>query len=258
MASFVDAVRTVFTSKYAIFKMVVLSLLFAYPFYQISMVKFTGWTSPWAITTILALIFCMGYLTSVANNFINEKYILLPSFINPFKTFLVGLGSVVAMGPIITVMVYVGYCLNVIFANKAFPIAVSVTGIVMVELVLFGIFAAQMTLYASNFNPFKAYHLIQVFKLFPDFALKTIGLTFGLVFFSLIFLTPLGFLAQMMFGYDIVFFCIMVFFAVILSTLIFQYFSQCYVEIMVVSRSVDYNSEIASVKDADLLDHNQF
>lgn len=257
MASFIDSVRTIFTSKYAVFKLIALALIFAYPLYQISMVKFTGWTSPMSLTAIAALIFYVGYLVYSAHNYINERYILLPSFINPFKIFLAGLGSVIAVGPIITVMIYVGYCLNIIFANKGLALPVSITGIVMIELVLFGVFAAQMTLFASNFNPFKAYHLIQVFKLFPDYALKTIGLTFGLLIFSGVLLTPLGFLAQMMFGFDIVFFCTMVVFATVLLSLVFQYFAQCYVEMMVVSRSVEYNSEIASVKDADLIDDNK-
>lgn len=252
MASFIDSVRTIFTSKYAVFKLITLALIFAYPLYQILMVSFTGWTSPWAISTVVAIIFYFGYLVSVVNNFINERYILLPSFINPFKIFLMGLGSVIALGPITCVMIYVGYCLNIIFVNKGFALPVSITGIVMIELVLFGIFAAQMTLYASNLNPFKAYHVVHVFKLFPDYAFKAIGLTFGLLLFSLVFLTPLGFLTKMMFGTGIVFFCVMVVFLTVLLCMIFQFYAQCYVEMMVVSRAVDYHSDIAMVKDEDM------
>lgn len=252
MASVIDSVRTVFTSKYAIFKIIFLSLILAYPLYQIAMVKFDGWFSTWSVAFEIALIFYVGYLVSSVNNYINERYILLPSFINPFKILLAGLGSVIAIGPVIMVMFYVGYCLNIIFANKGFPLPVAITGIVMIELILFGIFAAQMTLYASNFNPFRAYNLIQVVKLFPDYALKTIGLTFGLVLFSAVILTPIGFLAQMMFGFNMVFFFVMIFFLTILLSLIFQYFAQCHVDVMVVQRQVDYNSTEVSVKENNL------
>lgn len=251
MASVIDTVRTVFMSKYSIFKLVTISLVLSLPLYEI-WIKFDGWTSTSGLITIFAAIFFLGYIVYGAHNLTNEKYILLPSFINPFKILLAGIGSIVSMGPVIALMTYVGYCLSIIFSNKGFTPAASITSISMIELIIFGLLSTQMCLFAHNFNPLEAYNPIKIFKIFPDFAIKAYSMTVGLAIFSCVLLLPIGFLAKLMFGTEKVFFCVMVLFATILLTLSFLYYAQCYSETVILVKSEE---EMTSVRDQDLLNN---
>ncbi len=252
MASIIDTIRTIFGCKHSALKLIGISVILAYPLFQV-VSKFEGWTAMWTIVTYVAIVFYAGYILLTSSNLINEKEILLPGFLNPFKIFFVGLGGVLAIGPMIALMGYVGYCLYMIFMQKEMPMPTLITGIAVAELLMLGAMTVQMTLYTSTFNPLQSYNLIKILKAFPEFTIKSIAMFLGLGLFATIVFWPLGFLAQMMFGQDLVFFFVMVIFATVLLMLATQYYSQLFMESLVLSRKLEYEDDAGSITDKQFL-----
>ena len=206
-----------------------------------------------SIVSYVAIAFALGFIILSCYNFINEKPILLPGFINPFKILFAGIGGVLAIGPMIVLMVYVGYCLEMIFVQKGFPLPATIAGISVAEIILFGFLAVQIIQYSRKLNPLSAYNLIRLFKYFADFALKAVFLIIVLGLISAMTLLPLGFLAFQMFGPGMVFFFVMVLFAVLLILLITLYYAQLYMEIVMMSENIDFTEDTGDIRDKSLL-----
>lgn len=258
MASVIDAFRTILGAKHSILKISSLSLIVSYPVYQVLM-NYGDWTSSWAIIAYAILMFYFGYIVSVAHNMINERDILLPGYLNPVKIFFVGIGALLALVPMAVLMAYVGYCLYTIGMNKALHIAAIITIVSLVELILFGFFALQMTLYANKYNPLHSYKLVTLLKSFSQFVTGTIPLILMLGLVSAFVFFPFGYLAHLMFvsnGYDYIFVLVVIYF-ISLSLLIgTQFYSQMFMEDMVLCRKVEYEDDAEKIMDKDLLIDN--
>ena len=254
MASVIDVIRTVFGCKHSALKMITLSGILSYPLYQIC-TNFQGWFDLWSIVTYCVLIFYFGYIFLASYNLINEEEILLPGFLNPFKIFFVGIGSIFALVPMIALMVYVGYCLYAIFLQKEFPMALTITGVVVAEFILLGILAVQMTLYSTKFNPLHSYNIVKIFKTSPDFSLKSILLFIVLAIFSAFVLYPLGYLTFKMFGNGFVLFFVSILCITMILLFITQYYSQMAIESIVLGKKDEYETA-GSIMDKELLIDN--
>ena len=196
-----------------------------------------------------------------SHNLINEKVILLPGFFNPFKIFFVGLGGILAMGPMIALMGYVGYCLNLIFTQKQFSLALNITGVVVAELIMLGILMAQMTLYTTKLNPLHAYNLIKILKSFSEFVFKSILLFIVLLLVTAIIFFPLSYLSCLMFGLDsFIAFYVVIFFITCLIAFAINFYSQIAMESLVLNAvKVDYTDDAGSDLDKTLLvDNDKF
>lgn len=201
MASVGDAIRTLLGSKVWLLKIGIMSGLIVYPVYQM-VTHFEGWTSPFAYLSYAIGIFYLGYIFLISHNLINEKPVILPGFFNPFKILFAGIGAVLSVGPMICLMVYVGYCLNQILPTLGMPANACITTIAFVEMLLLGIVTVQMTLYTTKLNPLYAYNLVKILKTFLDFAFKAIPLFLILALFSAVVLYPISVLTEKMFGSD--------------------------------------------------------
>lgn len=255
MASVIDAFRTVLGTRHSFLKIATLSVIVSYPVYQVLM-NFGEWLSTWAIVAYAVLLFYFGYLFVSAHNLINEEDILLPGYLNPFKIFFVGVGSLFALTPIVALMGYVGYCLYMIGVNKGFPMAGTITVVSIVELILWGILAVQMTLYVNKYNPLHSYKLITLLKTFGSFVGRTIPLLLMLGLISAVIFYPFGYLAHMMFygnGYEYVFVLVVIFFVTLSLLIATQYYSQMFMENMVLCRKVEYEDDAGKIMDKELL-----
>jgi len=252
MASVIDTIRTALGSKHSVLKILTVSIILAYPLFQVY-TSFPGWFATMSIVSYVAIVFALGFIILSCYNLINEKEILLPGFINPFKILFAGIGGVLALGPMIALMVYVGYCLNMIFVQKGLPMPATVAGVSVAEIILFGFLAVQITQYSRKLNPLAAYNLVRLLKYCADFALKAVFLLIAFGVISAITLFPLGFLAFQMFGPGMVFFFIMVAFAVLLILLITLYYSQLYMEIVMMSTTIDFTESTGDLRDKSLL-----
>lgn len=255
MASVIDAFRTVLGTRHSFLKIATLSVIVSYPVYQVLM-NLGDWFSTWAIVAYALLVFYFGYLFVAAHNLINEEDILLPGFLNPFKIFFVGVGSLFALVPMAALMSYVGYCLYMIGVNKGLPMSGTITLVSIVELILWGFLAVQMTLYVNKYNPLHSYKLISLFKTFCSFVGKTIPLFLMLAIISAVVFYPFGYLAHMMFygnGYEYIFVLVVIFFVTLSLLIITQYYSQMFMENMVLCRKVEYEDDAGKIMDQELL-----
>lgn len=258
MASVIDAFRTVLGAKHSILKILTLSLIVSYPVCQV-LINFGDWFSTWAIVTYALLLFYIGYIVSLAHNMINEKDILLSGYFNPVKIFFVGIGAVLALAPMVALMGYVGYCLYMIGLNKGLPIAGTITVVSLVELILWGFFATQLTLYANKYNPLHAYKLVTLLKSFSSFVGKTILLLLLLLIATAFIFYPFGYLAHMMFvgnGYEYVFVIVVIYFVSLSLLIATQYYSQIFMEDISLCRQVEYEDDAGKIMDKDLLIDN--
>lgn len=258
MASVIDAFRTILGAKHSVLKISALSLIVSFPVYQV-VINWGDWTSSWAIVAYALFVFYIGYIVSLAHNMINEHDVLIPGYLNPVKIFFVGIGALMSLVPMVVLMAYVGYCLYMIGMNKAIPMPGLIALLSLVELIFFGFFTLQMVLYANKYNPLHSYKLVTLFKSFSPFVTGTIhlflllGLVTAFVFF------PFGYLAHLMFvgnGYEYVF-CLVIIYFVTLSLLIgTQFYSQMFMEDMVLCRKVEYEDDAGKIMDKDLLIDN--
>ncbi|MCR5260358.1 MAG: hypothetical protein K6C94_00800 [Candidatus Gastranaerophilales bacterium] len=255
MASVADSIRTLFGAKLWLIKLSIMAALIVYPAYQM-IANFDGWQSTMAYITYGLGTFYLGYLLLISHNLINEKPIILPGFFNPFKIFFVGLGAIIALGPMVLLMVYVGVCLNQILVNMAMPNYACITTVVFAEMFLLGILTVQMTLYTTKLNPFYAYHLIKILKTFLDFAFKAIPLFVILLLFSGVVLYPIGVLAEKMFSaqsmpfYFYISFCVT--FLLIVSVM---FYSQLCMENLVLF-DIDDDDTVGDMMDKKLIKEN--
>ncbi|MBQ2645506.1 hypothetical protein IJG14_08065 [bacterium] len=253
MASIIDTVRTVMGSKNALIKLIFVSALLSYPFYKI-VVQFDGWLSLWAFINYFVWIFSFGYIIVTSNNLINEKNILLPNFLNPFKIFFAGVGSILVLAPISAGMFYGGVFLNELLTKYQIPKAASITTLILVEIFLFGVFVVQMTLYSTKLNPLHAYNIVKILKTFISFSLKTIPLLLVIALFTGFVLYPCGYLAYKMFGLEsYLFILIVTCFIYFLLVIVFQYYSLMAMENLVLVRRVEYEDDAGSIMDKELL-----
>ena len=250
MASTIDSIRTVLLSKSSVIKVSVISLIISYPLFQVY-THFEGWYSLWSIVSYCAIVFYAGYLFLTSHNLVNENDNLLPAFFNPFKIFFVGLGGLLSLIPISALMGYSGYCLYQIFTQAGFSQPVVIALVSLIELILFGVFAVQLTLFAFKFNPFTSFNIVKVLKTFSEFTLRTIGLIITLTFFGGFVLYPIGYVVFLMFGpqsYLLFFYYFFALSFILLSAVVF--YSQIAMEDMVLFVKVAKNEETA----ADILD----
>lgn len=254
MASVIDTIRTVIGSRYSIIKIAVIALLFAYPLNQFIMNFSAGWCSTWAYIAYGVGVFFLGYLLLASHYLINEDNEILPGFLNPFKILLVGIGGILAIGPMVAVMVYVGICLYTIFFNKGFSLPINIAAVSVVELILLGLLTLQMTLYAKSFNPLAAYNPIKILKGFLDFALKAIPLLIMLAIFSAIVLYPLGYLTYLMFGAEGLPLLIFISFSFTFIMLVLVlYYSQFAMENMMIEEKMKDDESAGDMMDKSLL-----
>ena len=272
MASAIESIRTVFGAKNSFLKLMFVAALIAFPLNQAGinlatplnesfLAGFSGWTSVWSIVTCCTLVFYFGFMLLSSHNLINEKEILIPGFFNPFKIFFVGLGGILAIGPMMALMGYVGYCLNLIFTQKQFSLALNITGVVITELILLGVLMSQMTLYTSKLNPLHSYNIVKVFKSFTEFIFKSILLLIVLTLFGGIVFFPLAYLSCMMFGQEsFLAFYVTIFFITFLLAFAVNFYSQIAMESIVLNVvKIDYTDDAGSDMDRGLLvDNDKF
>lgn len=253
MASFIDSVRTVMGSKNVFFKLLIVSALMSYPLFQVVSQPFKGWGDIWTIVSIVTMIFYVGYLMIASSNLINEETILFPGFLNPFKIFAAGLGGIVAILPMFALMNYAGFSLYDITVQKGMPVQASITIVIIAELLLLGILAVQMMLFANKFNPLHAYNIVKILKSFSDFAVKGIILIIGLAIIAGIVMGPLGYLTYMMFGQGLIFFMVLGLFLTFLLAFATNYWAQLFMENLVLCRKVEYEDDASNILDRDLM-----
>ncbi len=255
MASVIDTFRTIFGLKHSFLKMATLSAIVSYPVYQV-LLNPTDLTSMWAIIAYVLLLFYFGYIFVASHNLINEENVILPGFFNPFKSLLVGIASLFALAPMIAIMGYVGYCVYMIGVNKSIPLPQTITVVTLVELILWGVLMVQMTLFTDKYNPLHSYKLITILKSFSAFVGKTVPLLFMLALITAVLFYPFGYLAHMMFfenGYQYVFYLVVIFFVTLSLLIITQYYSQLFIENLVLCRKLDYEDDAGKIMDKDLL-----
>lgn len=255
MASVIDSFRTVLGAKHSMLKIATLSVIVSYPIFQV-VTNWGDWFSSWAIVAYVVLLFYFGYIFVASHNLINEEDIVLPSFLNPFKILLAGIGSIFALAPMIAISGYVGYCLYMIGVNKSLPLATTISVVSIVELLFWGFLMVQMTLFTNKYNPLHSYKLISLFKSFSSFVGKTIPLIFMMALATAVIFYPFGYLAHMMFfdnGYQYVFYLVVIFFLTLSLLIITQYYSQMFMESIVLYRKLEYDDDAGKIMDKQLL-----
>lgn len=255
MASVIDAFRTVLGARHAMLKIATLSVIASYPIFQV-VTNWGDWTSSWAIVAYAVLLFYFGYIFVASHNLINEEDIVLPGFLNPFKFLFAGIGAVFALVPMIVIAGYVCYCLYMIGVNKGLPLAATITVVSLVGLLFWGFLMVQMTLFTNKYNPLHSYKLISLFKSFSSFVGKTIPLLLMLAIVTAVIFYPFGYLAHMMFyenDYQYVFYLVVIFFVTLSLLIITQYYSQMFMENLVLYRKLDYEDDAGKIMDKQLL-----
>ena len=173
----------------------------------------------------------IGYFTESAHNYMRENTILFPNYLNPVKTFLIGVIVLITCLPMIFLMFFIGNCLYQIFISKGFGNSVIITSISFTELVLVGILCSQSNLFALTYNPLKAWNIIKIAKSFPDYSLSTFlflivgGLFVGFIAF------PISYLIHLIFGSGVVYYSVLAFFTVLVLAIYAQYNAQRVLEI---------------------------
>jgi len=255
MASVIDAFRTVLGARHSFLKIATISVLVSYPIFQF-MPNLGDWTSTWAMVSYALLLFYFGYIFVAAHNLINEVDVVLPGFLNPFKMLFAGICSVFAMVPMIILATYVCYCIYMIGVNKSFPLPGTITIVVTVAVLFWGLLMAQMTLFVNRFNPFQSYNLVSLYKLFSPCVGKTIPLIFMMALATAVIFYPFGYLAHMMFfdsGYQYVFYLVVIFFATVALLVITQVYAQVFMEHVVLVRKLEYEDDAGKIMDKQLL-----
>lgn len=253
MASFIDSVRTVMSCKRVVFKTGLVSAILSYPLYQVLSEPFKGWGDMWTIASIVAAIFYLGYIIISSSNLINERTELFISFLNPFKIFAVGLGGIFVVLPVSIGMYYAGVSLYSALAERALPMQAMVITIFFVEVILLGILAVQTMLYADKYNPLAGYNILNILKNFPDFAIKSISAIFGVVLLAAVATGVILIPAYKIFGPGLVFFMLIVFFVTILLAFLMNFYAQLTLEIIVLTRKVEYDEGADSILDEKLI-----
>lgn len=255
MASVIDAFRTVLGAKHSILKIATVSVIVSYPVFQL-VSTWGDWYSSWAITAYVLLLFYFGYIFVASHNLINEENIILPGFLNPFKFLFAGIAGVFAIVPMIILMGYVGYCLYMIGVNKQMGLPAIITIVSLVEFLMWGLLMVQLTLFTNKFNPIQSYNLVSLFKSFSTFVGKTIPLIFVLAFVTAVVFYPFGYLAHMMFydsGYQYLFYLVVIFFITLSLLVITQFYSQLFMEHIVLVRKLEYEDDAGKIMDKQLL-----
>lgn len=252
MASFFDSVRTVMGCNKVAFKFMLVSAILSYPLYEVLSGPFKGWGDIWTIVSIVASIFYLGYIMIASSNLINEQAELFIGFLNPFKILAAGLGGIIAVLPISIGMYYAGVSLYSLLAARALPVqAISIT-IFFVEVILLGVLAVQMMLYANKYNPLSAYNVMHILKNFPDFAIKSIPAVFGVVLLGAIATGAVLVPVYKMFGPGYIFFMLIIFFITFLFAFLTNFYAQLALEVIVLTRKVEYDEGAGSILDEKL------
>lgn len=254
MASFLDSVRTVCCCKNVMLKFMFISAILSYPLYQVLSGPFKGWGDIWSIISIFAAIFYLGYIINASSNLINERNELFVGFLNPFKIFAAGFGGIIVLLPVSVGMYYAGISLYSALIERALPVQAVVLTVFFVEVVLLGVLAVQMMLYAHKYNPISGYNILEILKTFPDFSIKSISAIFGVVFWGAIatgvFLIPVykifpesGFLL----------FILIVFFLTYILAFLTNFYAQIALEKIVLARKIEYDEGADSILDEKLI-----
>jgi len=251
MASGIDSIRTIVASKYSFLKVLVLSGALAYPLYRILFVKFEGWDTLWPILTIVMLIYNVGFILYTIHNEITDNPILIPGVFNPLQFVAVGLGTIIALGPMAALMGFAGVYLHQTATAKGFPEPFIIGLISLIEFLLFIVFEIQIIMYSHKLNPFHAYNVVRMFKNLSDFLYKTFVLLFYLALLSILTVS-VGMLLFKMFGLTSFTFVYYVIFVTMFYLLIgLYYFGQIYMENLVANLDIDYDDDAGKVIDKD-------
>lgn len=253
MASFFDSVRTVMGCKRVAFKFILVSAILSYPLYEVLSGPFKGWGDIWTIVSIVASIFYLGYIMIGSSNLINENAELFIGFLNPFKILAAGLGGIIAVLPVSLGMYYAGVSLYSVLAARALPVHVISVTIFFVEVILLGVLAVQMMLYANKYNPLSAYNVMYILKNFPDFAIKSIPAVFGVVLLGGIATGAILIPVYKMFGPGYIFFMLIIFFITFLLAFLTNFYAQLALEVIVLTRKVEYDEGAGSILDEKLI-----
>ena len=249
MASGFDSIKTILASKYSFLKVLVLAGCFAYPLYRILFVKFEGWDTLWPILTIVMLVYNIGFILYTIHNEIVDNPILIPGVFNPLQFVAVGLGTIIALGPMTALMGFAGVYLHQTATAKGFPEPFIIGLISLVEFLLLVVFEIQIIMYSHKLNPFQAYNVVRMFKNFSDFLYKNFVLLFYLALLS-IFTVSIGFLLFKMFGLTNFIFVYYIIFAIMFYLLIgLYYFGQIYMENLVANLDIDYDDDAGKILD---------
>lgn len=200
MASVIDSIRTVVTTKHSVLKMIFLAGAFAYPAYRIAFVQFDGWLTLWPILTVFFLLYNVGFIACMVHNEINDNVMLVPGLFNPLKYVAAGIGAVISILPMAALIGFAYYGLNQLGTVKGISTAYTIAVIVLVELLLYAALVTQLLMFAQKFNPLNAFNLILMSRNFTDVLINTIKLIFVLCLFSAIFVIPIGIIVYKMFG----------------------------------------------------------
>lgn len=248
MASFVESVRLIVTAKYSMLKHFLISGLLGYSLINALPVMQEGiFLSVWPVVLLLFLIFAIGYFLLSSHNYIEDAEVVFPGFINPFKIFAVGLGGIILTIPITAVMFFSGYYLYNILATNGLELNICIVVVSLLEILLSGIWAVQLMIYAHSFNPLKAYNLIKVFNAFADFSLSFFLVIAFLVVLTGVVFFPLGYLIQLIFGISSnIYFITFIYFIVLSLAIVFNFMSQKYIENSVLYLKQMYNKDDAS------------
>lgn len=253
MASFFDSVRTVMGCKRVAFKFIFISAILSYPLYQVLSGPFKGWGDMWTILTVIATIFYLGYIMIASSNLINEEAELFIGFLNPFKILAAGLGGIIAVLPVSVGMYYAGISLYSAMVERALPVtAISVT-VFFVEVLLLGVLAVQMMLFAYKYNPLSAYNVLHIVKNFPDFALKSVPAIFGDVLLGAVAAGSILIPVYKIFGSGYIFFMLIVLLITFLFAFLTNFYAQLALENIVLTRKVEYDEGAGDVLDQSLL-----
>lgn len=252
MASVIDSIRTIITSRFAFLKVLFLSGILSYPLYQVLFVKFDGWFSLLPILTVIFLIYNLGFLLNIVHNEITDSLVLIPGIFKPLQFMSAGAGALLATAPVMVLMGFSGYSLYSIGMMKDLPQAYVITVIVLVEIILLSILEIQTVIFAHKYNPFLSYNLSKVFKNLADFLFRTINLLFCLIIVSFatvsvgILMTKIFTMSSFAFVYYVVF---VLFFYLMIGL---YYFGQIYMENMYVNLNIDYDDDAGKIVDKEI------
>lgn len=256
MASVVDTIRTIVGLRFSFVKIALVNLIFSYPLYMM-VSQFEGWFSLWSCVTYCVGVFFLGYLMLSCHNLIIEDEYVLPSFLNPFKILLAGLGGVVALAPLTALMCFLGFWLNQILSLYSLDFEATVTIVAVIELLMFGFLMIQMTLYTNKLNPLSAFNFIKICRVAGDFVFKITNLLLVLLAFTLLIVYPLGYLAYQIFDIKTYpFFFFISFLLTFVIMIIFLYYAQIAMENILLARKDDFLNDSMTVLDRNLLIDN--